>query len=267
MPISLPDILMLTLIGGVAGTLGGMLGIGGSIIIVPGLVILTLGRDWNSQHLFQASAMVVNLIISVPAALKHRANGAVRRDLFRIMLPATILAIIVGVLVSNLVDGPMLRRYFGAFLLILAVTETLRFLSQKKQSGAAEQAEPIVTIPRAGTVGGIMGFAGGLLGIGGGLIAVPMAQRICRVPLRQAIGTSAAVMSLTAGVGAIMKVSTLVQHGDSPRLALLLALLLAPGAFFGARFGATLTHKAPINLVRVVFLCVLVAAGIRMLMG
>jgi uncharacterized membrane protein YfcA len=267
MPISVLDIVLLCVISAAAGTLGGLLGIGGSVIIVPCLVVLTMGREWHSQHLFQASAMIINLVISVPAALKHRANGAVRVELFRIVLPSMLVAIIAGVLVSNLIDGATLRRYFGAFLLILAITESMRFLPARNRQAESTPAEPIITVLRGGTVGVVMGFVAGLLGIGGGLIAVPLSQRLCRVPLRQAIGVSAAVMAISASIGSFLKVSTLVQHGDSPKMALLLAALLAPGAFFGARYGASLTHRAPTTAVRGVFLVVLVIAGLRMVFG
>lgn len=167
MPIGLFDITMLVLIGLVAGVLGGMLGIGGSVVIVPALVILTVGRDWHSQHLFQASAMAVNVIVSIPAAMKHRAKGAIRGDLFKIVMPSCMLAIVLGVFASNFVDGQLLKKFFGGFLLILAATEALRFLPRRGGSPPGDP-EPMVTVPRAATVGGVMGFLAGLLGIGGG---------------------------------------------------------------------------------------------------
>ena len=57
--------------GLIAGVLGGMLGVGGSVIMIPGLT-LVLGYD---QHLYQASAMVANVAGAVPAALRHHRAG------------------------------------------------------------------------------------------------------------------------------------------------------------------------------------------------
>ena len=61
------------LIGLVAGVLGGMLGVGGSVIIIPGMTIV-LGYD---QHLYQAAAMVANVAVSIPATMRHYKAGAV----------------------------------------------------------------------------------------------------------------------------------------------------------------------------------------------
>ncbi|MGP1345824.1 MAG: sulfite exporter TauE/SafE family protein [Phycisphaerales bacterium] len=263
MPLGTLDIVLLVIIGLTAGILGGMLGIGGSVVMVPALVILTVGRSWHSQHLFQAAAMCVNVIIAIPAALKHRAKGAIRPDLFKIMLPATLVAILVGVAVSNLLSSELLKRLFGLFMLFIAGTEAWRFFRRPTQHA---EPLPIVTVPRAGTVGGVMGFFAGLLGIGGGLIAVPLAQWLCRVPVRQAIGASAAVMGFTAAIGAAFKVATLPTHNASPTHALTLAALLGLGAVAGARFGASMTHRAPVNLIRGIFLVVLVIAALRLIL-
>ena len=54
MPLS--DLVILIVFGLAAGVLGGMLGVGGSIVMIP-VVTLILGRN---QQLSQAAAMIVN---------------------------------------------------------------------------------------------------------------------------------------------------------------------------------------------------------------
>ncbi len=55
-------------IGLVAGILGGLLGIGGSLIIIPGMVIYmshtAAGYHGIDQHLLQAAAMIVNVFVA-----------------------------------------------------------------------------------------------------------------------------------------------------------------------------------------------------------
>lgn len=264
--LSFLDVLILLAVGLLTGAVGGMIGIGGSLIIIPALAFLFSHRAWtgpDDQHLFQAAAMIVNVAVAVPAALRHRRAGAVRRDLFRLMLPATAVAVIAGVLVSNIFEGRRLQQLFAVFLLYVVADSILKLIRRTDENPSGRTAERI-TIPRAGFVGASMGFMAGLLGIGGGNIAVPLAHILCRVPLRQCIATTASVMCLTSLVGAALKVGTLESHGQSWHAAALLALVLSPTAVVGGYIGAGLTHSLSLAMVRVVFIIVLLAAAAKM---
>ena len=112
-----------------------------------------------------------------------------------------------------------------------------------------------------------MGLISGLLGVGGGTIAVPMQQQVCRVSMREAIGTSTAVILVTGLIGAIAKNLTLVEatHGDRTVVdSLLLAASLAPGAIIGGLTGSHLAHRLPIFWVRLAFVCVLALSALKM---
>ena len=255
------EFVLLAVIGLAAGSLGGLLGVGGSIIMIPAMAIMFHARPWGDQHLYQAAAMAVNVAVALPAALRHKKAGALHARLFRIMLPAAMVAIIGGVLISNLFEPTTLKRIFAVFLLYVAVTNVIK-LVRKRPEHHPDHAR--VTILTGGIVGTVMGFAAGLLGIGGGGIAVPLANHLCRVPLRQAIAVSAAVMCLTAGVGAAIKIGTLPEHGHTWQQAVVLALVLSPTAMLGGHLGASLTHRVPVPLVRAIFTVVIVAAAARM---
>ena len=73
---------LILLLGLLAGVLGGMLGVGGSVVMIPGLAILfSMSKSAEpNQHLFQACAMIVNVVVSVPAMLRHRKAGALVGD-------------------------------------------------------------------------------------------------------------------------------------------------------------------------------------------
>ncbi|HWB19632.1 MAG TPA: sulfite exporter TauE/SafE family protein, partial [Phycisphaerales bacterium] len=142
----------------------------------------------------------------------------------------------------------------------------------KRLNDAHPQA-PQLSFPLISFVGAVTGFIAGLLGIGGGLVAVPLLQRICRLPLRQCIASTAAMMCVTATVGSIVKCSTLHTltdaSGQSLNLsavdALRLAAVLAPTAMLGGLFGAKLTHKLPLPIVRTAFILLMFWACIDML--
>jgi len=114
-----------------------------------------------------------------------------------------------------------------------------------------------------------MGTAAGILGIGGGGIAVPLLQRVCNLPLRQCIGTSTAVMCITAGIGALRKNLTLHQVASATELSathsLTLAMALAPTAVLGGWVGARLTHRMPLTALRIVFVTIMSWAALNLL--
>jgi uncharacterized protein len=261
MTLNLVEIAIVAFIGLAAGALGGLLGIGGSIIMIPSMVLLFHSRSADSQHLFQAAAMAVNVAVSAPAAIRHAKAGAVRADMLKWLLPTGLVAILFGVWLSNQLNGLTLRRIFAGFLLYLAA-QTILKIFRKHPDHALENA--LVTPVRAGTVGVVLGSTAGLLGIGGGILAVPLGQALCKIPLRQAIAASSATMCITATVGAAIKISTLAEHHQSPADALLLAAALAPTAMVGAWIGASLTHRIPVQSMRGALAVLLLLASWRM---
>jgi uncharacterized membrane protein YfcA len=256
------EIVGLLALGLVAGALGGMLGIGGSIIMIPVLTLL-LHRN---HHVSQAVAMIVNVFVSLPAVWQHHRADAVRWNVMFRLLPFALVFIVVGVESSNQIDGDMLEKMFGAFLIWIIWTNIYELIAQKPEFAVHEQR---TTWPRLALVGSITGFMAGLLGIGGGIIAVPLLQRVCRLPLRQCIATTAALMVITATIGSIRKNSTLSHlpelSPDSWKDSLTIAAFLVPTAVLGGLFGGKLTHALPLNWVRVAFILLMTWASLNML--
>jgi len=255
------ELSLILLVGLLAGTLGGMLGIGGSVLMIPGLIVVFDDRDPTRLHLYQAAAMATNVAVAAPAAWRHRQAGTLRGDYVRWMLPSAAAAIVAGVLIANAVPALLLKRLFAAFLIYVAIGEIRKLVRGRPRIGSAR---PRVTPVRAGSVGGSMGLLAGLLGIGGGVLAVPLGQRLCGVTLREAIAASAAAMVITASIGATLKIATLPQHALAPAEALVIAVALAPTAILGSALGARLTHVLPLAIVRAALLVIVLLAAYRM---
>ena len=260
---TVPEMLIAGLIGLTAGVLGGLAGIGGSIVMLPGLALLLGYSDEakTDQHLYMAASMSVNVLVAVPAAIRHHIAGVVRIDAVRVILPTMACAILVGVWLSDREPGVTLRLLLAVFIAAYCVLNLVRLVRKKGETTVADER---TDWHRLVTIGAITGLVAGLLGIGGGVLMVPMLQIFCRLPLRQSIGTSSAVMCLTALVGAIGKMSTLHTHGLEVGDALLLVLALGPTAMVGAWIGAKLTHKLPLPVVRGVISVLLLIAAIKM---
>jgi len=263
MDLALFDILALAGIGVVAGLLGGLLGIGGSVVMLPALAFVFAGRDWASQHLYQAAAMVVNTMIAIPAARQHYRKGAFRKDLFKWVMPATLIAIVAGVLVSDLLPGYRLQQVLALFLGYVTITMVWKALRNRPEF-TKDQEKP--TPLRLGSVGGVMGFAAGLLGIGGAVVATPLLQTLSKIPIKNAIAVSAMTMCVTSPVGATLKVVRIGEHGHQLWEPLAMAALLTPMAVLGSFFGAKVTHKLPVKGIRLVFAAVLALVAVRLWM-
>lgn len=250
-------------IGLAAGVIGGMAGIGGSLVMLPALGFF-LGYDEperTRQHLYMAAAMVVNAVVSIPATYTHAKAGSVRRNLVLWVVGSMIPAMIGGVALSDRLDGHRLIDLLAAFIFAYCVLNIVRVIGRTPDASVNP-----VDAPRAALVllGIITGLIGGLLGIGGGVVMVPALQLLFRVPLKNAIAASSAVMVVTALVGSGAKLSGLGGHGQSAADALVLAAAMAPTAFVGGLIGAKLTQRLPVPIVRVIISVVLAAAAARL---
>jgi len=258
-----PTIGAITSLGLIAGVLGGLLGVGGSVIMIPGLTLL-LGRH---QHLYQAAAMIANVAVSLPAAGRHYRAGAMVPRALAWMLPAALVFVLLGVWGSNLsvfagADGGIWLGRLLAVLLVYVIVLNVRRLVVPPVSG--DGGEVPVSPGRATGVGTVMGATAGLLGVGGGSIAVPLQQVLLKLPLRACIANSSALICLSATLGAIYKNISLSQHGYGWGQSLTLALILAPTCVLGGHLGAALTHKLPIRQVRLAFIVLMIAAAVKM---
>lgn len=247
-------------IGLVAGTLGGLAGVGGSLIILPGLNLIIGEPRTSTHHLYMAAAMMVNVAVSTPAAIRHHRNGLVRIDLLPTLLVSTALFMLVGVYCSNLFDGTSLRVGLAIFLLTYCAFNVFRIFKPRPKADLHEY----TSTPRLAISGIATGLVGGLLGLGGGVLQVPVLQVLCGLRLKQAIATSSAVICVTAVIGASAKLLTLHTHDERWQEALVLAAILAPTAVIGGMLGAWLTHKLPVMWVRVVIVILLFFAAVRL---
>lgn len=108
-------------------------------------------------------------------------------------------------------------------------------------------------------VGLVAGVLSGLFGIGGGVLIVPALMYFARMPPIQATGTSLGALLLPVGLLGAWEYH---RHGNlNVTAALLVALGLFVGAWFGARFAQTLS---PMQLKRAFAVFLLLVAA-RML--
>jgi uncharacterized membrane protein YfcA len=256
--------ILATLIGLAAGVLGGLAGVGGSMVMLPGLAF-AFGYDdaaHTSHHVYMAAAMAVNAAVAVPATLRHARHRAVRRELVAWIVPWMIVGIAVGVMLSNRVNGNLLKQGLAVFIAAYCALNVYRVIRPRADGEHPPERTRRLLLGGIGASGGVVA---GLLGLGGGVLLVPMLQLLARVRLRHAIATSSAAMAASAAIGAAIKFASLPSLGRNPLDAAWFAVVMAPGAMIGAVIGATLTHRLPVRIVRVAVSILLLIAAARMM--
>jgi uncharacterized membrane protein YfcA len=132
-----------------------------------------------------ATSMATIMFTSMASVRAHHGRGAVRWDVARSLAPG----IVVGGLLSgaglfSVLKGQGLALFFALFIGFSAV-QMLR--DRKPAPGRSLPGTPGLT-----SVGAGIGFLSGLVGAGGAFMSVPF-MVWCNVPIRQAVGTSAAL--------------------------------------------------------------------------
>jgi len=268
------QIITLAIIGLSAGLAGGLLGVGGSIVMIPALTEM-FGPD---QHTYQATAMIVNFFVVVPAVIQHRRAGAIQTDVVLRIIPLAIVAVIAGVALSETsifagTGEKLLRRIFALFLVAVIAHDFYRMArpveakSRSARTKNGEQKAKGLFVPSWNVVAAIAiptGLMAGLLGVGGGVLAVPLLRRLLGLSIRSAIAHSASLIVATSLVGAIAKNFALTSTATSGMQPLVLAALLAPLAIAGSYWGSHLTHRLPIRLIKGAFLILMMLAAVRL---
>ena len=261
-----PDMIALLLTGLLGGMLGGLLGIGGSVLFIP-MMTEVLGAD---MHTAIAAALVINVCVGLSSTLGHRGSGRIMPHLLMVLVPASMVAAVVGVEVGGRFTGEMevwLRRVFGAFMVYIigfTIYRLFRPLSADDSAPGNVVGKHPSRVSIA-LVGGLKGFASGLLGIGGGSVAVPTLQMFCRLRLRAAIANSAAALFFSCLVAAIVKHLS-ATGGMDPKRAWVYVGFVAPTAVIGAYAGSRWAHRVGRVWIRLVFVSFLGWVAYRMLL-
>lgn len=262
---------MLCLIGLVGGTLGGLLGVGGGIVMIPSMLFI-MGQPFgpNSLHVYKLASIVASTAVSIPAAIRHIRSGAVIRPLVWRLIPAAAGGMLIGVLIAQQLVGPLTRVLQAAFGGVMTAAAAVNLWQTRSSS-------PEIPVANVGRVpyrfwsailwiGAPAGALAGLFGIGGGIWAVPVQHYGYRIRIRHAIATSSCLIVFVSALTAVSQ--SLAVSGIAGLKASdgwWLAAAVAPGAALGGWLGAALTHIMPTAVLRKGFMLFLLVAGIRMM--
>jgi uncharacterized protein len=105
-------------IGICTGVLSGLLGIGGAVIMIPALIIFL---KFN-QHMAQGTALAAMILpIGLLAAYEYYKSGHVDIRIALLIAAGFIIGAYVGAKFAVQIDVNILRRIFGAALLVVSI--------------------------------------------------------------------------------------------------------------------------------------------------
>jgi len=237
------------LIGFNAGVLGGLVGIGGGMIMIPLLVVfLRMG-----QHQAHGTSLFAVVFTGLVGAVTYAMHGSVNHSAAAVLAITAGFMSALGARYTRRLSEKMLRRTFGFFLIAMS---------------ALMLAKPYLPVVAAFSVAGwtgitillvsgiIVGFLAGLMGVGGGGIMTPVLVLLMGMNQYMAQGTSLAAMVPPAVVGSW-------THRKLGNVRKDVLLFLIAGVLVGTYLGGAIAHLVPERELRILFSLVILWVGIR----
>jgi uncharacterized membrane protein YfcA len=238
-------------VGVLAGGLSGLFGVGGGIIIVPGLVLLIR----MPQRRAHATSLAAIVPIAVAGAAGYALAGAVDWLAAGLLTGGAAAGAVLGTHALRRIPERGLRILFALFL--LAAAAALPFEASAGEDGAS------IDLLAGGllvAVGLLAGALAGLLGVGGGIVMVPGLVLLTSVTHVVAKGTSLAVIIPTALVGTLRN----LRRGD---VDVLVAVTVGAAGVVTSFLASVLSVRLDPVLSAVLFGALLVAMAVRLLLA
>ncbi|MCQ4161144.1 sulfite exporter TauE/SafE family protein [Roseomonas sp. GC11] len=258
---------VMALTGLLSGTLAGLLGVGGGIVIVPVLfnVFPLLGiEEVVRMKLAVGTSLATIIPTSIVSARKHHAKGAIDTALLRAIWPSMILGVALGTVLAIWLKGDALSAVFATIALLVALNMGFTGVDFKLRD----------TTPRGPGLWGIGGFIGtvsAMMGIGGGTVGVPILSMF-GTPIRAAVATASVfglIISIPATIGFV---SGGWGAAHLPPLSLgyvnLVGFaLIVPSSIIATPWGVHLAHTIPPLMLKRAFALFLALTAARMFHG
>lgn len=265
--------LLIFLLSVFAGTAGAILGLGGGIIVVPGLTLL-FGLPIRTA--VAASAVSV-IATSTGAAIAYIKDHLTNTRIAMLLEVGTTTGALTGALLAGLLNPRWLFILFG---LLMAYSAWGMFrarrtelptgvapdsLSRKLRLAGAYYDQALgqmVEYQVARTLPGLLlmyasGAVAGLLGIGAGAFKVLAMDQVMRLPIKVSTATSNFMIGVTAAASAVIYFA----RGE---VELPVAGPVALGVLTGAFLGTRLMVRMKGSTIRTLFVPVLVVLAVQM---
>jgi uncharacterized membrane protein YfcA len=242
-------------LGFIGAFTSGLVGVGGAVVMIPLLLyvppLLSVGAF--DIKIVTGLTMTQVLAAAVVGTWSHGRHALVHRALAWTGGPAMAAGSLAGAVASRYVSGRALLIVFA-----LMATLALPLMLVTPAEPADEPGESAVPFSRAAAIiyPGAIGLMSGLVGAGGAFLLVPVLIGLMRIPVRLSIGTSLAMVGMSAATGFVGKAAT----GQVPLWGSV-ALLL--GSLSGAPLGGRVSRRIPVAALRTVLVTIIVVVMLR----
>ncbi|HOY90554.1 MAG TPA: sulfite exporter TauE/SafE family protein [Bacteroidales bacterium] len=252
------DIVIILLVGFIAGIVTGLIGASGVMIVVPALV--ALGYDTPDAI---GASLFINIIAALVAALAYYKNKNINLKQGLWITIGSVIGAQLGSYLTKFIPEIGLGKAFSVFLLLSAfmfiyrgikdIKYDKKFIDKNKEEYKNNY---LLKIFRSNVIvsglilGFIIGIICGVLGAGGGVMILLILVFVMQYPLHIGIGTSNLIMAFTAGSGAI-------GHAFTSNLPMKPSIIGSIGTVFGcvlaAKFANKINEKVLSIIVGIIF--------------
>lgn len=236
-------------VGVASGFLAGLFGVGGGIVIVPGLVFL--GMRQRRAH---GTSLAAIIPIAASGVVGFWVEGSVDWPVAAVVTVGAAVGAFLGATALQRLEGRALRLGFAVLLL---VTAARLFLEVPDRTGRADL--DLLFVVGLLAVGLFAGVVAGLFGVGGGVVIVPALVILLSIPDPVAKGTSLVVILPAALVGTARN----LRYGN---LDLAVAAAVGISGVVMAFLSSKIAIRMEPRLSAVLFAALLVAVTIRLLL-
>lgn len=238
------------LLGLAAGIIGGLFGVGGGLLVVPGLVLLLAFE----QRRASATSLATIVASSAAAMTRFAVDGSVEFDTALMLFLGAGVGAFVGARLAGRIPNYWLARGFVA----IVIASMVRLLVGGGSSGADALVSGTAEIVSLISVGLLAGVLSATLGVGGGVVFVPALVTLLGFEQQLAQGTSLAVILPTVVIGTSV-------HARAGRVDWNIAVAAGTGGVFGGIIGAQIALGLPESILSRLFAGFLFLMALRML--
>ncbi len=237
------SVIALIVTGLIAGTLGGLLGIGGCVIMLPSLAFLF------GYPLPVAIGTTITAVIltATSGAIGHIRMKNVDYSTAKVVAVSGAVGAAVGSVIFFYIASQLwlLNFILGFAFLYVSIRMVYEGIVKRKMPEKPGNVVPDSGAAKA-TIGFFIGIITGIVGLGGGYALVPSFIYLLSSPVKIAVGTSlASFISMAVVSGAFKLYQGVVD--------VIAAICLGVGTIIGAQIGARLTKIVPAWAIKAIF--------------
>lgn len=245
-------------IGFAVGTLIGLTGLGGGVLLLPVLIfglrvppIVAVGSD-----------ALFNFLTKIPSSFVHLSKGTVRRKVVLALAVGSVPGSILGVRFLQhlrMVHGAGVNDFIKAAVgILLILVSTLLLLQRRIEEQVAGRSPTAKSFAGMAVIGLVAGFLVGMTSVGSGSIIMMLLLLFYSYPPKVMVGTDIVHAVVLTGVTSLL-------HWRLGNVNFSLVGYLLLGSIPGGLMGSYLSTRVPVLWLRRILCVVLMTTGARML--